>query len=131
MADEIISAPEAEARWPGRRQTGATYIVDPEGNRWDQARSALEGAFERVEGYRKSGMRISTDERDPGYTSVTSAFRVTHDGKPIENWITADTVECKLVCYGLKGGPTVIGKDDPTRALTFEMSPGLVVITRV
>lgn len=131
MADDFISAPEAEARWPGRRQTGVNYLVDPDGNRWDQVRSALEGAFERVEGYRKTGMRVSTDQSDPGYTGVPSSFRVAHDGRLVENWITADSVEGRLVCYGLKGGPTVIAKDDPTRALTYELAPGVVVISKV
>lgn len=98
MNEDFISAPEAEAQWPGRRKAGAAFIVDPDNNRWDVARSALDGAFERVEGYRRRGMRVSTDKTDPGYTGVPTTFRVTHDGKAISNWVTADSVEGRVVC---------------------------------
>jgi hypothetical protein len=128
---EFVSAPEADLRWPGRRKLGAAFLIDPDNNRWDVVRSTLEGQFERVEGYRRTGMRVSTDKTDPGYVSVASLFQVRHDGKVIDNWVTADTGEGRLVCYGVKGGPTVITRGDPTRALTYEMPKGEVVIVRV
>lgn len=129
--DDLISAPEADLRWPGRRKLGAPFLVDPDHNRWDVVRSALEGQFERIEGYRKSGVRISTDKSDPGYTAVASLFEVRHNGRKIENWVTADTTEARLVLYGVRGGPQVLAQNDPARVLTYEAEKGEVAIVRV
>ena len=131
MKSEFLSAPEVDSLWPGRRKLGASFFVDPDANRWDVVRSESEGAFERIEGYRKTGMRISTDKGDPGYTAVVSLFEVRHNGRKVENWVTADTSEGRLVLYGIKGGPQVLAKNDPTRALTYEAEKGEVAIVRV
>lgn len=130
MTDEFIAAPEADARWPGRRKLGAKFFVDTEGNRWERVSAPAEGSFERIEGYRRRGKRVSTDQSDPGYTANPNAFRVSFAGKDVEYWVTADDTEGLLVTYAFRGSKVVFAADDPDRALAQEHR-GVVEIMRV
>lgn len=130
MDDDFISAPEAEARFPGRRRSGAAYFVDDDANRWNVVRSPGEGSFEKVEGYRRRGLRVSTDKNDPGYHATAAQFEVRLDGRRIDNWVTADTEEGRVVINAFKGGQIVFAENDETRALTFEETRGAVTVER-